>query len=457
MNERTQRIKYVVADLLGAALAWLVFNTIRYYGISIHPDCAGLMAYLSHPNLLKGQALAPVIWIILSYYSGYYNRPLVRSRLEELLCTAATSGVYTLLLFFLVVLNDLPQNETIFYRLFFALLLLSFVVGYTARLQVTQAAARKIRRREWTIKTLVIGKGEKAAYVARLLEHPVDAVAYSIEACIDPDHIGDLTALIAEKHISELVISIDSENDADLLATLRLLYRYHLPVKIPLSAHKILTGGIKTTSVAGVPLIDLVTNGYSEAGKNIKRTFDVVFSTAMLVVLSPLYLALALQIRLSSEGSVIFRQERIGYKGRPFTMYKYRTMFKNAETGLPKLSSLDDERVTPLGRFMRKYRLDELPQFWNVLKGDMSIVGPRPERRYFVEKAVQTAPWFHLLHNIRPGVTSWGMVKYGYATTVEQIIERAQYDLVYYENMSLFVDLKILIYTIRTILLGKGI
>ena len=162
-------------------------------------------------------------------------------------------------------------------------------------------------------------------------------------------------------------------------------------------------------------------------------------------------------MKKDSPGPVFFRQERIGYLGQPFWMYKFRTMYVNAEENGPSLSSEDDLRVTPFGRIMRKYRLDELPQFWNVLKGDMSLVGPRPERKYFIDEIVKTAPYYYLLHNVRPGITSLGMVKYGYAASVDKMVERIEYDILYYENMSLTLDLTILIYTVKTVITGKGV
>ena len=183
---------------------------------------------------------------------------------------------------------------------------------------------------------------------------------------------------------------------------------------------------------------------------------DVLFSALALIVLSPLYLAVAIAVKLSSPGCVIYKQERIGMRQRPFNIYKFRSMREDAEAGGPALSSIDDNRVTRVGKFLRKYRLDELPQFWNVLKGDMSLVGPRPEREFFIRQIIKEAPYYNMLHQIRPGITSWGMVKYGYASTPSEMIDRAQYDLVYLMNMSILVDIKIIIYTIKTVFSGEG-
>ncbi len=457
MKPETQRIKYIVSDFFFAALMWFAFNVARFEEVAHHMGFMKLSSYITYFQVIKGQIFVPIFWLILSYYSGYYNLPCGKSRLAEFFTTFFTSVTGTLLLFFLIVLNDLPQNYAIYYRLFFFLLFVSFFFTYIPRLIITQRAAKKIRQREWTVKTLVIAKGEKADYITRLLVQPVDAVAYSIEGYANPDDPGDLSEIIQNKKVTELIISIDSTEDADIQRLLNKLYRYNLPVKLPLSNHKILTGGLKAKSITGVPLVDLSSNNFSEASKNIKKTIDKLTALLVLIILSPLYLFLAIRVKADSKGPVIFKQERIGYKGKPFIIYKFRTMQKDAEAGGPRLSSWQDERVTPFGRFMRKYRLDELPQFWNVLKGDMSLVGPRPERQFFIDQIVQKAPWFYLLQNIRPGITSWGMVKYGYASNVEEMVERMGYDIIYYENMSLFIDLKVLIYTIRTIFMGRGV
>ena len=466
MKKSKQAGKYILSDFISASVAWLLFNILRYEVFAIDEGADSLLDYLQYPGVLGGQVVIPLFWLVLYYFSGYYNKPFGKSRLTELFSTFITVLIGTVFVFFALLLDDIPRSIDIYYKLFFGMFGLQFFITYIPRLLITQSGMRKIKNREWAMKVLIIGAGGKAVRIA----HDLYRLGYDICGFVSEDErtpvkadrnqvlgtVEDIPVLMEKENVDEIVLAVESKNNKALLGILYSLYRYKRPIKVLADRFNMLSK-IQLRTIRGIPLVDVTDNNFSPAGQNIKFFLDKVSSAVALLLLSPLFVYIAWRVKRDSPGPVFFRQERIGYLGQPFWMYKFRTMYVNAEENGPSLSSEDDPRVTPFGRVMRKYRLDELPQFWNVLKGDMSLVGPRPERKYFIDEIVKTAPYYYLLHNVRPGITSLGMVKYGYAASVDKMVERMEYDILYYENMSLTLDLTILIYTVKTVVTGKGI
>ena len=466
MKKSKQAGKYILSDFISASVAWLLFNILRYEVFAIDEGADSLLDYLQYPGVLGGQVVIPLFWLVLYYFSGYYNKPFGKSRLTELFSTFITVLIGTVFVFFALLLDDIPRSIDIYYKLFFGMFGLQFFITYIPRLLITQSGMRKIKNREWAMKVLIIGAGGKAVRIA----HDLYRLGYDICGFVSEDErtpvkadrnqvlgtVEDIPVLMEKENVDEIVLTVESKNNKALLGILYSLYRYKRPIKVLADRFNMLSK-IQLRTIRGIPLVDVTDNNFSPAEQNIKLFLDKVCSVVALLLLSPLFAYIAWRVKKDSPGPVFFRQERIGYLGQPFWMYKFRTMYVNAEENGPSLSSEDDLRVTPFGRIMRKYRLDELPQFWNVLKGDMSLVGPRPERKYFIDEIVKTAPYYYLLHNVRPGITSLGMVKYGYAASVDKMVERMEYDILYYENMSLTLDLTILIYTVKTVITGKGI
>ena len=457
-----------MSDFLASNVAWFLFNIVRFHFPGIQAG-ESLKAYLLSSRVVEGQIAFPLMMMGIYYLSGYYNQPFFKSRIQELVQTLGSVLVNTLLIFFIALINDVLSIRIDNYELLLLLYGLQFACVYTARATITGNATTLIHKGKWKFNTFIIGCGAKAVKQMRELEEPRYSLGYRIVGFIQVNRetpepeiadrtypIEELPRLCREKKIQELIVAPEENNLVELHRLINTLYPLNLPIKLGTDEFNLISSRVKLTNIYGAPLIDMSNCAISEGGKNKKRFFDILVSSVSLIVLSPLFAILAILIKHDSKGPVFYQQERIGYRHRPFKIYKFRTMKANAEEGTPQLSDENDPRITRIGRVLRKYRLDELPQFWNVLKGDMSLVGPRPEREYFIRQIVSRVPYYVLLHQIRPGITSWGMVKYGYARNIDEMIARLKYDILYLENMSLLVDLKIIVYTIRTVVTGKG-
>ena len=470
INKRKQTFRYVFWDWIASVVTWFVFFCYRKTTETVDVF-ADFSIVANDRNFWIGIAIIPIAWIFLYLMAGSYRKVYLRSRVRELGQTLLVTLIGTIVLFFALILDDKIENYKIYYTLFVVLYLLQFTLTYIGRLVITSITARKIHNGEIGFNTLIIGSNGNACAIYKEISEQkfasgniivgfvnvFDKDVYKVEKYIP--HLGtykDLSNVIKNYDIEEVIIAIERSETETIDKILVALESSNVVVKIIPLMQELVFGAVKQEGIWHASLIQVTPEPMPVWQQVAKRMFDIIASILVIVLLSPVYIFTAIMVKLSSPGPIFYKQERIGQHGVPFNMLKFRSMYINAEILGPQLSTDDDPRITKWGKFMRKVRLDEIPQFFTVLGGKMSIVGYRPERQFYIDKIVQKAPHYRMLLRIKPGITSWGEVKFGYASTVDEMVERLKYDILYIENMNLAVDIMILIYTALIVVQGRG-
>ena len=463
MNSKALTFLFVVTDWLSAVFAWGVFFYFRKVEIE-------KVDFATNDTFYKGLIFVPLIWLFIYLLQGTYSEVKRLYRTKTIGLTFVGTVVGVIFLFFFLLLDDEINGYQQYYYSLLLLFTIHFIITLVPRFIIVSIIVRRIHQKKDGFKTLIIGGSQKAVDIFNEINGLPKGTGNLFVGFININgvdklledklpylgHIDDVESILNKNEIEEVIIALESVEHDKIKRIVSRLKGGEVRIKVLPDMYDILAGSVEMTNIFGALLINVNTEVMSVWQRILKRVIDVTVSIVALIFLIPVFIVLAILVKTSSPGPIFFLQDRIGKRGRVFKIIKFRTMYVGSEKNGPQLSSSDDPRITKIGRFMRKTRLDEFPQFYNVLIGDMSLVGPRPERQFYIDQIAAIEPQFLELTKVRPGITSWGQVKYGYAENVEQMLDRMKFDLLYLKNRSLSLDFKIMLYTISIIFKGAG-
>ena len=451
--------RYLILDGISSAVAWVALFTFRKK--VIEPRHFGYdVPFTLDGNFWLAMLMVPLFWWSIHTLMGMYVDVRHRHRGMEVRQVMRASAFGGVLLFFALLLDDVTASHVDGHQALAVWLISHSSLVLFGRWRLTALVVDKVQSGAWAFSTIVVGASEDNEKFLEELESTPGNEGWNVLAKMSEvelrEDLGKLSRWLDEHALDRAVLTSEVSKREAMLGWVAVLEGKGVDLLVVPGALDYMAGTVRSSNLFGVPFVNLSRSGLGHGMKALKRFMDVVGSGLALILLSPALVWVAMRVKRGSDGPMFYRQERLGLHGRPFEIIKFRTMVVDAEGGTPQLSSGEDPRITPVGKWLRQTRLDELPQFWNVLKGDMSLVGPRPERAFFADQIIQQSPHFLRLQQVRPGITSWGQVKYGYAENVDEMRQRLRYDIMYLENISLLLDLKILVYTVRTVLRQEG-